>query len=279
MKVLSSLYRFLNILSIDVALGACTMSFLVGDFLGVFPSHFSHIVLFLSVWAVYTIDHLYDAHQLKEKAISTRHQFHYKHKKLLTILLIIAILTASGISFTLLPTSTLLYGFGVTIFVLFHLLLVKFLGSKVSIFVQKELSVALTYALGICIPSLSIYLGAINLEQSLFFIQLLLLAFINLCQFSFFDYSIDEQNAQTSIVRFLGKKKATYLIWILLILQFIVNGVSLIEGIHSMHQLILLSMGIVLLIIFIFKNFFAINNRYRFLGDAIFLFPLVLLFL
>ncbi len=272
-------YKFINLLSIDVAIGSCTMAYLISEAFLIAPSPIVYFILFCSVWMIYTIDHLLDASNLKDSSIASRHQFHYKWKSILTIILGLLLVITVIISFAYLPLITIKYGLITCIFVGFHLILVKFLGNKVSLFVQKELSVALVYTLGISIFSVSL-LSEITLFHFLFLAQCFLLAFINLCIFSFFDFTIDSRNSQTSIVRLLGLQKSNRLINLLLFSYILLTGVNIFNfsaKSNIVHQITLSIIWLILSFIFMKKSYFKYNDRYRLLGDFVFIIPVIVL--
>ncbi len=83
--------RLLNTLSIDVVIGSIFSSYLVVKLLDVEPTWAFWIVLPVSVWIIYTLDHIIDAYRLKKQANTFRHFFHYQYKK--TIIVTIAIIS------------------------------------------------------------------------------------------------------------------------------------------------------------------------------------------
>ena len=71
-----NILRMFNMLSIDVAIGALFSGYFVKIILP-FQIHWSYwCILPLSVWIVYTADHLVDALRLKKKSHTKRHLFH-----------------------------------------------------------------------------------------------------------------------------------------------------------------------------------------------------------
>ena len=91
MNKLIRFYRLLNILSIDVATGAvcCAAWFAVLFEVNLRP--YALISLGLTVWIIYTIDHLLDARKVKEPASTDRHRFHQENFTLLFGVVVLAI--------------------------------------------------------------------------------------------------------------------------------------------------------------------------------------------
>src|SRR5882724_140090 len=91
MKKLFQAYRLLNILSIDVTAGAVISASFFACIFDVTVLPYGLISLGLTVWIIYTTDHLIDARKVKQLASTERHRFHQQHFKLLLSLLIIAV--------------------------------------------------------------------------------------------------------------------------------------------------------------------------------------------
>ena len=64
---------WINLLSLDVVLGALCSGFFASRIVGAEMEGPYWIVLALTVWIVYMLDHLVDAYRLKAKSSSLRH--------------------------------------------------------------------------------------------------------------------------------------------------------------------------------------------------------------
>src|SRR5690554_6802588 len=80
-------YDNLQILSIDIVLGACAGMLFFDRLIGADLRMLLYVLLGLAVWCIYTFDHLLDAKQIKKTASTPRHAFHQKHFRTLAILL------------------------------------------------------------------------------------------------------------------------------------------------------------------------------------------------
>src|SRR6187551_1052386 len=197
---LTRFYRLLNILSIDVALGAVCSGIFFAYILHADITPYSLISLGLSVWIIYTADHLLDAKKMKTSATTNRHRFHQQHFKGLSALIVIA----TGINVVLLffiRRPALITGIVLVILVVLYLLIqhsLKFL---------KEMFVAIVYTAGVLLPAMT------NTElvwrdwNWIVIVQFFLIAFLNLIIFSWFDYENDVQDNRVSFVTIFGKKK------------------------------------------------------------------------
>lgn len=273
---MKNLYTYIQALSIDVAFGATIMSAFVAKFMNVRVPIEVYVSLFVAVWLIYTIDHLIDASKLKDRKTSFRHSFHQKYFNKITGIWILVFL--SGVFFSLLlPLETRKIGFIASALVIVHLVLVYLLGSKVSVFIQKELGIAFTYCVGISVGPISLGNG-FDAFGYFFMGQIFILALTNLLAFSWFDRSIDIAQHQSSAVLNLGERMVLELIFFLFAL-FILSLVLafLFFPVYGNYEMILGTMGATLFFIMAFQKFFATNERYRIFGDLIFLFPLLVL--
>jgi hypothetical protein len=275
---LRDLYKYVQALSLDVALGATIMSAFVAHFMQVAVPFGVYFSLFVAVWLIYTIDHLIDASKLKSEKASFRHLFHQKHFNTLTVLWVFVFLFGVFYSF-LLPYETRKIGFIASALVIVHLVLVYLLGSRVSVFIQKELGIAFTYCVGIAVGPVSLNPDFNNFGY--FFLgQIFLLALINLLEFSWFDKTIDKKQGQTSAILNLGEKLVIELIFFLLSLFMLSLVLAfLFFPKYEMYEITLAVMSLVLFVIIAFQKYFAKKERYRVLGDMIFLFPSIMLVL
>lgn len=270
------LYKQLQILSIDVALGAAAGAFLVSRVLSIQLPFIIYFSLSMAVWLIYTLDHLLDAAKMQQKAVTPRHVFHQTYfKELLWFWLFLFVVTGF-LSLAYLPIQTIKLGMIAAILVVVHLVLVNLLGTKISVLVQKELGVAITYSAGVVVGPLSMMK---TIPQYLWWVlaQLFLCAFINLLEFSYYEKEVDKKQGQTSIARSIGKQFLEIIIYCMLAISLSINVYCLINFPSMIGiQIVLLAMYGVLTLVYIKKQFFAANERYRTWGDAVFLFPVIL---
>src|SRR4051812_41244064 len=123
MKHALRLYRFINIISLDVALGAVTGSafFATVFHTSLLPQGLA--ALGISVWIIYSVDHLLDAYKLKNTASSERHQFHQKYLTQITVAVIFLVLVDIVLIFYVRPSvfnAGLLLAGVVIFYLLFH---------------------------------------------------------------------------------------------------------------------------------------------------------------
>ncbi|MDN5212679.1 hypothetical protein QQ020_11505 [Fulvivirgaceae bacterium BMA12] len=277
MEVLIKIYRYLRILSVDVVMGACISAIFIANYIGVQIKVAPLFTLAICVWLIYTADHLIDAYHIKHKPHSLRHFYHKKYFRPLVYLFIIAC-SIGLISLAFLPGKTVFWGAILLVAIFTHFLLLKLIGIRPSI--HKEFLVAIIYVSGIFLVPLSIYKGAINIDLWILYGQYLGLALINLLLFAVIEESIDKRDGHTSFVQFAGPKLTMSIIWVLLILSSLYPIYALIAASSRygiVYQLIILAMSITLAIIAYKKEYFSKRERYRIYGDAIFLYPILVI--
>ena len=249
------------------------------------------VVLPSTVWVIYTLDHLFDGLKVKEKAQTIRHQMHYKYRKL--IFWLAGIISAINIYLVIFYFDKELIEFGVVLSACVgaYLIIYQLFNRSTKKSYLKEITVALIYTVGIAGGPyvLSEELYAPYFYMSVYFI----FALSNLLIFSLYDYEKDKKNGFTSLAQSMGERKVhklalimltSVLLFSLLLGGIAYNSASAVEelyGINLYSKLItpsiLLLITIGLMALLAFPKWFAVNERYRFLGDGVFLFPLILL--
>lgn len=260
-------YRLLNLLSVDVAVGAMCSAIFFDHIFQTDITHYSIISLGLTVWIIYTADHLLDARKTKTLATTNRHRFHQHYFSVLFVVMILA---------TCINTVVLLYirkpalitGIVLIVLVMLYLLIqqrLKFL---------KEIFVALVYTAGVLLPAASN--TQMNWESWpwITIIQFFLIALLNLIIFSWFDFENDIQDKRASFVTIFGKKGGQVCIVILFIMVTMLLAYTFTTRLETV---ILIMMNAMLLFMFRFRSYFFLHDRYRLLGDAIFFLPVLIL--
>src|SRR5690554_2224224 len=145
---LKILYSYLQILSIDIVIGACAGMLFFDRLIGADLRLLLYLLLALAVWCIYTFDHLLDARQIKKKASAPRHAFHQKYFRVLAFLLVVLGSLGLGAAFYFLKIKFIV----ITGLALGSLILLSFTLLKVFprkwVFL-KEISIAAFYVGGI----------------------------------------------------------------------------------------------------------------------------------
>ncbi len=268
-----------RILSLDVVLGALASGGMAAKWLNVAMPWVWWIALPLSVWVIYTADHLLDAYRLQGKASTPRHLFHHQFFCPLTWIWGGGLISCLTWIPYFAPKEMWFFGFAMGGVVLIHLGLVYLIGDRTSLLFIKELGVGGIYSLGVWGAPLVSNWGNWPMATESLLLQFFLLALINLLLFSWYEHHIDERDGHTSFVRAIGPQRASWLILSLIV--FVVGiGITQVQELSSpifwliqgCYALMLLVLGLVAF----GHSFFGKNERYRVWGDMVFLFPFVI---
>jgi 4-hydroxybenzoate polyprenyltransferase len=268
MGSLLKLYRTINILSLDVAFGAVCSAMFFARLLHVAVLPYGLAALGLTVWIIYTADHLRDARAINNQASSYRHLFHQQYFKILVAFLIVAIII-DVIVIIFIRRPVFFSGLSLTAVVACYLIFQR----KLSYL--KEFFVAFLYTAGVLLPSVTVTTDEINLFQWELMSQFFLIALLNLLIFSWFDADRDQRDSLSSFVTRFGKHSTRTLIRILFLLIVVLSFFQFFSGEQLIALTTMLFMTLILLIIFSYPRIFEKNETYRLVGDAIFFLPIL----
>lgn len=267
-------YRLINILSIDVAIGACVMSAFIAGIFGLSVPSVTLLTLFLSVWIIYSVDHLGDAKNIPHTSHTNRHRFHQQHYSVLKRAVLAGLLIQILLLFFL-PHSIIWKGIVMIGIVLAYFFLLWLFRYK-RIY-HKELVIAIVYTSGVFLPTFNLLEFTFSFELLIVFLQVCSLAFCNLLTFALLETQSDQLDRQSSIALSIGVEltaKVLYgilFIGLLITLVFFVTAESRSLRIGQLILLVmfLLSAGILRI------SWFKKHERFRYWGDAVFIFPLL----
>ncbi|WP_158860812.1 UbiA prenyltransferase family protein [Lunatibacter salilacus] len=241
---LASFYRILHYLSIDVALGACAGMYFFARLLDAPLSGMTYLILALSVWIIYTFDHLLDAEFSPGKLESPRHLFHREYFKPLVISALLATGIVLGLAWVFLPsTAIFLTGAFLAAMILGGMLLTQKFKEKLGPF--KEGIIAFLYVAGLLLlPLMQEFESLTSWKWIHFALAYLLLAWFNLVYLSLLDQQTDSQAGQKSLVSALGFEKTRRLLfWLGLVgLLYIISLFFLLSSAYHVFTLIVLIM-------------------------------------
>ncbi|MCB0844836.1 MAG: hypothetical protein KDE26_16390 [Bacteroidetes bacterium] len=273
-------YTILRILSLDVVAGALVSGYMVGQLMGATLPLIWWIGLPVSVWVIYTADHLLDAWRLKDQAHTDRHLFHHKNFKPIALIWGILFLICLTWLPWKAPQPLLFLGLGMGGFVMIHLSLVKIIGNRISWMFHKELGVGFIYSAGVWGGGWVLGFPERVLFEEFLFIQFLLLALINLLAFSMYEIETDEKDGHTSFVRAIGVKNTKMIISFFALVILAIGIWVMGEGslIEKQIEGVYICMLLVLMLTVFLNDWFSQNERYRIWGDLVFMFPVIFLF-
>jgi hypothetical protein len=276
-------YSGLRLLSIDVAFAALGGGVMATRVIGAYPRISFYWLLPVGVWVAYTTDHLLDARRMGPNASTPRHRFHHEHMRSLSIAVILLSLVCAiggwiGLSMFGIEYAAIMCGL-----VLLHEAMIYLVGNRASPLLIKELGVAIVFTAGVWgMPWLrhrhdtGHWLG----WPIVLMLQYFLLALVNLLEFSIYECRIDTADEQTSFVRGIGRRRAVKIVGGLLVVQPIIAVLSVIiwkQPTIWLAEGIFLAMTIGLWIVMRYPRFSLRAERYRSLGDGVFLLPLLML--
>ncbi|GAB4426533.1 MAG: hypothetical protein OHK0039_44590 [Bacteroidia bacterium] len=277
MSFFRRIYTTAQWLSLDVAVGSLASGMMAARYLGVAMPPGWYVALPLSVWVIYTTDHLMDAYRLGAHAHTARHLFHHRHFGVLAVCWALALLGSLALLPMVLPPAISLGGYALGVLVLGHLGLVWWIGGRVARWLAKELGVGAIYALGVWLGPAALSARTVSAATGLVWAQFLMLALANLLIFSIYEEERDRLDQQSSFVRAIGATAARQVLAGLLGLAAAAGLAVLWLDDRPVAQAVeatYLLMGGVLAGVAWRPGWFGQQERYRLWGDLVFLFPL-----
>ncbi len=264
----------LNTLSIDIAIGAVMSAVFANTVFRFRAEAWYYLVLFLSVWVVYTADHLIDALKNKEKTFSRRHLFYYRHFR--SVVYAIVVLTLAIAHLLYAHFQPVLLGFGLAIGSSSAMYLFFVSRSKrPSLWLMKELYVALIYTAGIW--GFPVWMRApFAWKFWLFPFRFFLLVFFVLLVYSRYDAEEDRKDGYFGMASayYPGKiKKLMRMILWLSILLFVPPLWIFDYPRIVMYEIIFGAMWSLSVFLYCKDEILQKDYRYRILGEWIFFLP------
>jgi hypothetical protein len=270
--VLRRTWKLINILSLDVAAGAAVSSIFFARIFSVMLPPYLALSLGLTVWMIYTSDHLLDARSIRVPASTERHRFHQQHFNGLLIMMLVAVGVLFVQSFFIIRP-LLINVILVVSLVLAYLLIQRRLTYA------KEFVGACFYTAGILVAPWSLLPRAMTVSEIVLVSVFALTAFADLLLFSWFTLESDASDHLISFTTILGKSITGKAILGACVTAILLAAVAIQHSHSAGPAFVLILMNGMLMIILQFHKYFAINDRYRRAGDAVFFLPLIYLVL
>lgn len=271
MPHLLKLYRKLNQLSIDVAVGAAVCSLFFASVFNIHLRLIPILILVISVWSIYAADHLMDAKSIKLEQLTERRRFYLTHFKTILIVLDGGLILAGTMSLFL-YTKVMIGGIILSVVVFVYFILKERMPGL------RELFCAAIYSGGVLLAPLLNMNESFTVPGILVVVQFVLTVVLNLLMFSLLDHDDDEAEQQISFARHYGKGCTRKCIIIVSGLQYSLIVFSVLRFHNSIDAvLVILLMNIVLTLLFWFRPVFQKADRFRPIADGIFLLPLLYL--
>lgn len=236
------------------------------------------VVLGLTVWVIYTLDHLMDVKKTNSQPNSPRHVFHFQNGKALQIAVgiafvsvLILLIASPTLQFVIVP------GLILAAIITCCLGLIYFYGKKIAF--VKEFLIAVFYVLGIALAPCFLFEKPIPASFYSLLVLYFLVAWINLLILSYLDKESDQKDGFDSVVNWIAPRKLKKFILGLGSLGIILSLYLLFsqKSYFNIYTSVLLLMLLIHLVYFLDKK--NQNVSVRKILEASFLLPfLVLLF-
>ena len=266
------IYRHIHFLSLDIVIGALASSCFAARLFGVDPGWVWWLILALTVWLLYTGDHMLDAWRHRKKVEREMHVFMLKHRKIVRFALGVVALVNFMLIINLLDKQLMKYALVLAGLVLLFYAMRHIFRKNKLLHIPGEGFVLLLYMAGT-------WLGpAVVFEQSfepghgmitLIFAGVLLM---NLGVISLYDVKLDTRLGLGSMAREFGAKRTKNMvlgtaltIYLISLLQFLVFDVDR----FSQFTLILAGMATIYLLVLYYPSRFRQNDYYRLTVDAV----------
>lgn len=268
-KGIARVYQLISILSLDVVAGAVVCALF---FIKVLQSEvtYSLIPLALTVWIIYTADHLLDARRIGHSANSERHRFHQQHFNKLRIALTIAGIL-DVLSLGLVTKAIMMGGMFLGVLVILLMLMQRALPW------MREIVVSVLYTCGVLLPSIAQGRISYTIAHSFLFIQFSLVALTNLLLLSWLDRESDFKDGLTSFTLTAGQRMTQVMIWTSFGLCMTLTIAQIYLKALTWPALVVGAMEAVLLFIYAGRQRSDRRLLQRMIGDGVFIIPVLYL--
>ena len=235
-----------------------------------------YLILALSVWLMYTADHILDALRGKTTSTIVRHQFHYAHRRIIIPIWIIVALSSILLCLIKLENEIIFLGLALGLCIMIYFAVIYFNRESRPYFLQKELFIAIVYITGIWLAPMVWNSGLPSNIIMTIVVNLVLLGWVEGIIISWFEFEEDTADNHVSFTVLFGRKNTlSFTILLLLIVLFLsVGGLMLATSLIIRTAFVIeLLMVLSLAIIVLFPHKFEQHQLYRYMGEITFLFP------
>ena len=266
------IYRYFHFLSLDIVLGALASSCFAARLFAVDPGWVWWITLALTVWLLYTGDHMLDAWRNRKKIERELHFFMNKNRR--TMIWSMGVVTVADmlLIFNLLDPGLMKYALVLAgLVLLFYAMRHVFRKNRV-LFIPGEFFVLFIYMAGTWLGPVSAVENGFVPSQWLIALIFAGVLLMNLGVISLYDIKLDNRLGIGSLASTLGQKRTRGLlvgtsvaIYLVSLLQFLVFEMDR----YFKYALILAGMATILLLVLLYPSRFRRNDYYRLAADAV----------
>lgn len=266
------IYRTLHFLSLDIVLGALATSFFGSRLFASDPGLIWYITLALTVWLLYTGDHILDAFKHRKKIERELHYFMMKNRKTLVWSMGVVAVVNMLLIFNLLDQELMKYAlFLAGLVLLFYAMRHVFRKNRL-LSIPGEVFVLLLYLAGTWLGPAVAMEGGFEAGQGMIALIFMGVLLLNLGVISLYDMKLDSRMGISSLANLLGTKRTKNLllgtaisIYLICLLQFMVSDMDR----YSQYALILSGMTTILLLVVYYPSRFRKNDYFRLTADAV----------
>jgi len=266
------IYRYFHFLSLDIVLGALASSCFAARLFAVDPGWVWWITLALTVWLLYTGDHMLDAWRNRKKIERELHAFMNKNRRSLIWSMTLVTVVDMLLIFNLLDQEVMKYALVLAgLVLLFYAMRHVFRKNRV-LFIPGEFFVLLIYMAGTWLGPLSAAENGFVPSQGLIALIFAGVLLMNLGVISLYDMKLDNRLGIGSLANALGQKRTrrvligtSIAIYLVSLLQFLVFEMDR----YFKYALILAGMTTILLLVLLYPSRFRRMDYYRLAADAV----------
>lgn len=265
-------YRYFHFLSLDIVLGALATSVLAARLFEAQPGWAWWAALAMTVWVLYTGDHLLDAWKHRKSGLREMHSYIFRKKGMLIYILGVVTVADLIVVFNFLDPQMLRVALLMAGAVFLFYAMRHIFRSNKFLFIPGEFFVLIIYLAGTWMgPYISRSITPTS-DHILILAMMTGVLLLNLGVISLYDVKIDSRLGISTLAGTLGKKSTrtvmistAIFIFLMALLQFMVH-----ETARSTHfALILAGMAGLLLWVLLSPSLFRKNEVYRLVVDAI----------
>lgn len=265
-------YRNFHFLSLDIVLGAVATSVLAARLFSAKPGWAWWASLAMTVWILYTGDHLLDAWKHRKNSQREMHKVIFTKKRVLIYILVMVTVANLFVVFNFLDTdmlkASLLLGGAVFLFYAMR----HILSRNRLLFIPGEVFVLIIYMTGTWMGPFISRTLPVTSGHILVLVMMAGVLMLNLGVISLYDVRIDKRLGISTLAGTYGKKATrnlmivtAILILVMALLQFLVYGTEP----ASKFAMILAGMAGLLLWVMLRPSLFRKQEAYRLVADAI----------
>ena len=213
---------FLRYLSLEVVFNALSVGVFVLVWLDVVMPFSWWVLLVLSVWAVYTTDHLLDACSGSGIPVIARHRFHQEHKVIIGIALVAVCLVNIFLLWRFPDLHLIAGGALLLLLAVLYFAALRF-SPRLRNLLPKEMIIAGIFLAGISFAPLLKSSDSLKYTDIIMLFIIFLLAFAETAMVSWFEQDQDRADGHPSFALKLGKQKSRKIMLIVLYISVLLS--------------------------------------------------------